>query len=48
MSGSCATICVISENKYYVANVGDSRIIKIAKSGKYRQITCDHKPENEK
>jgi serine/threonine protein phosphatase PrpC len=28
-SGSCATILIIKENNYWVANVGDSRIIFI-------------------
>lgn len=33
--------------KYYVANIGDSRILKISQNGKFVQITNDHKPEAE-
>ena len=46
-SGSCATICLISEDGfYYTANIGDSRMLIVDKDGDTDQITEDHKPEN--
>ena len=46
-SGSCAVVCILSGNKYVIANVGDSRVIKISKSGAFEQVTRDHKPEDD-
>jgi serine/threonine protein phosphatase PrpC len=49
VGGSCASILVIENENYYVANVGDSRIVKSSfLKGKMMidQITTDHKPEN--
>ena len=50
IGGSCVCILVIHNFTYYIANIGDSRIVK-AKLGKNRnveveQLTTDHKPEN--
>jgi len=45
-SGSTCNILVIdySNQKYYIANVGDSRTIFISKQNTISQITQDHKP----
>ena len=49
LSGSCALICIIFDNKIYIANVGDSRaIISLNKGTKVRQLTVDHKPKDPK
>ena len=46
-SGSCALVCVISENKIYIANIGDSRAIMSVNNGnKVKELTIDHKPNN--
>ena len=48
-SGSCALVCIISENKIYFANIGDSRaIMSINNGNKIKQLTIDHKPNNHK
>ena len=44
-SGSCAIICIITDNKVYVANVGDSRAI-IQKGQKIEAMSRDHKPSD--
>ena len=52
--GSCVSILVIHENKYYICHLGDSRILKLSlskaenKVESFEQLTVDHKPENEK
>jgi serine/threonine protein phosphatase PrpC len=49
VSGSCALITLIVDNKIYLANIGDSRAILSLENGtKYRPITIDHKPNNPK
>ena len=49
VSGSCALIALIVDNKIYLANIGDSRAILSLENGtKYRPITIDHKPNNPK
>ena len=49
LSGSCALICVISDNKIFFCNVGDSRAIMSMDNGKkIRPLTIDHKPNNPK
>ena len=46
-SGSCALVCIIVENKIYIANIGDSRaIISINNGNKVKELTIDHKPNN--
>ncbi len=46
-SGSCALVSIISENKIYIANIGDSRAIMSMNNGnKVKQLTIDHKPNN--
>ena len=46
-SGSCALVCIINENKIYIANIGDSRAIMSINGGtKVKQLTVDHKPNN--
>ena len=48
IGGSCVCILVIHNNYYYIANVGDSRIIKmkLRDNRTVHQLTTDHKPEN--
>ena len=49
ISGTCALICIIADNKIYVGNVGDSRAIMSMDNGtKIRPLTIDHKPNNPK
>ena len=46
-SGSCALVCVMTENKIFIANIGDSRAIMSINNGtKIKQLTVDHKPNN--
>ena len=46
-SGSCALVSIITENKIYIANIGDSRAIMSINNGtKVKQLTQDHKPNN--
>ncbi len=46
-SGSCALVSVMTENKIFIANVGDSRAIMSLNGGsKVKQLTIDHKPNN--
>lgn len=48
-SGSCAIVALIVDDKCYVANVGDSRMILSKNKGKVISIiTTDHKPIEEK
>lgn len=44
MTGSCATILYVSENKLYVANAGDSMAIMAHTSGEYSVLTTRHDP----
>lgn len=44
LTGSCATICYIAENKMYVANVGDSMCILSKGTGEHRLLTTRHDP----
>ena len=47
-SGSCAVVVLIVGNTCYVANVGDSRAVLSADSGrKIIALSQDHKPELE-
>ena len=49
ISGTCALICIIADNKIYFCNVGDSRAIMSMDNGtKIRPLTIDHKPNNPK
>jgi serine/threonine protein phosphatase PrpC len=45
-TGSTACVCVIDNEFIYFANAGDSGAI-ICKKGKIKQVTKEHKPENE-
>ena len=46
-SGSCALVSIITENKIFIANIGDSRAIMSINNGtKVKQLTQDHKPNN--
>jgi len=48
-SGSCVNVVLISDNKIYTANVGDSRaIISMENGTKFRALSIDHKPNNPK
>ncbi|KAG5360530.1 Adenylate cyclase [Yarrowia sp. B02] len=44
LTGSCATVCYISDNKLYVANVGDSMCILSKGTGEHRLLTTRHDP----
>lgn len=47
-SGSCAIVLLIIDEICYIANVGDSRAILSANSGKnIYAISKDHKPDSE-
>ena len=47
ISGSCALVLIMTENKIYIANVGDCRaIMSINNGNKVKQLTFDHKPNN--
>lgn len=43
-SGSCALIVLINQDKAWIANIGDSRLLSISKDKNVVQITNDHKP----
>lgn len=46
-SGSCALVAIMTENKIYIGNIGDSRAIMSVNNGnKVKQLTIDHKPNN--
>ena len=46
-SGSCALVVVMTENKIFIGNIGDSRAIMSLNNGnKVKQLTIDHKPNN--
>ena len=48
-SGSCALVCLLFDNKIYIANIGDSReIMSMNYGSKVKQLTNDHKPDNPK
>lgn len=48
-AGSCATFIFFVDEKIYVGNVGDSRIIASKYGGKeVMELTKDHKPGNTK
>lgn len=47
LTGSCATIVYIQQNKLYVANAGDSMAIISGASGQYRVLTTRHDPTTE-
>ena len=47
LSGSCACIILIIDNKIYAINIGDSRaIISYEIGSKIQPLTIDHKPNN--
>ena len=49
VSGSCALVTLIVENKIYLANIGDSKALLSLENGtKFRPITIEHKPNNPK
>jgi len=46
-SGSCGLVAILTENKIYIANIGDSRAIMSLNNGsKVKQLSIDHKPNN--
>ena len=46
-SGSCGLVAIFTENKIYIANIGDSRAIMSLNNGnKVKQLSIDHKPNN--
>lgn len=47
MTGSCATIAYIQNNKLYLANAGDSMAIISRASGEYTVLTTLHDPTSE-
>ena len=44
LSGSCASICVISDNKIFFYNVGDSRAIMSMDNGK-KNSSINNRPQ---
>lgn len=46
-TGCTANIVLITKDKYYVANIGDSRAALAQKGKKSVQLSYDHKPESE-
>ena len=44
-SGCTANVLLITPDKYYVANIGDSRS-SLSRAGKALDLSEDHKPEN--
>ena len=42
-TGCTATVCLISDNKIFFANAGDSRSV-LCRNGKALQLSFDHKP----
>ena len=47
LSGSCALVSIIFDNKIYIANLGDSRAIMSVNGGtKVKSLINDHKPNN--
>ena len=48
-SGSCGLVTLLYDNKIFIANLGDSRIIMSINGGdKVKQLSSDHKPNNPK
>lgn len=48
-SGSCGLVAIFSNNKVFIGNVGDCRIIVSEKKGKYIfPLSEDHKPNSDK
>ncbi|GFX33001.1 probable protein phosphatase CG10417 [Trichonephila clavipes] len=45
LSGSTATVAVVSESRIYVANVGDSRCV-LSRNGQAIDMSVDHKPDD--
>jgi serine/threonine protein phosphatase PrpC len=47
-SGSTCNLLIINKNinKYYLANVGDSRCLAIYNNNKFKQLSIDHRPDN--
>lgn len=47
-SGSCAIVCVLTDQNAYIVNVGDSRAIISSENGSYvKALSTDHKPEDD-
>ena len=48
-SGSCGLVTLLYDDKIFIANLGDSRIIMSINGGdKVKQLSSDHKPNNPK
>ena len=45
-SGACGVVCMISNDKIFVANLGDCRAILFSKDKGFLQLTKDHKPSD--
>lgn len=46
-AGCTAVVLLITPDKYYVANAGDSRCVLYTKDNKVIALSDDHKPDNE-
>lgn len=47
-AGCTAIVLLITPEKYYVANAGDSRCVLYTKDNKVTALSEDHKPDDEK
>jgi len=46
-AGCTSCVCLVTPDKIYCANAGDSRAILATKEGKVIELSHDHKPEND-
>ena len=44
--GTTATVLLLQEDCYWVANVGDSRAVLVKRNGRTVQLSCDHRVGN--
>lgn len=46
-AGCTAVVLLMTPDKYYVANAGDSRCVLYTQDNKVTALSDDHKPDNE-